>query len=363
MRKSKKRNESHRSGFLSVFPKRLASRVPFFRKLSWQSLEGTTVVGSPPQPVYHEKADSFDAPSVGMTTRDEKLQQQPQPQPPQEQAQAQQQSLPPVPTEGVVTQPQSVYQPQFYPPGLYYPGMVTNQPYAHQPQQSFSSTNAAQFGATMASEYVVSTMQTGTTAAPTVYYNPSLMTQQFSTAPYQGTGVYRQPSKATSEVSSLSSGFGDDDIIAAQSLVNPSPVDGPSPVGGNPFTARFSWMTQDPNQQAQSQSQQPPQSRRETMYTETSEDLPARFRTLTSWVDQQTGRIHRAQQREQAHEVQPQVPVGNPGIPGIQNPPPGEQSFGMMMDDEEKPRRVEETLAAAAAAAVQQPTQRSGSTG
>jgi hypothetical protein len=79
------------------------------------------------------------------------------------------------------------------------------------------------------------------------------------------------------------------------------------------------------------------------VYTETSEDQPARFRSVTSWVDQQTGRIKRAQKRGQDEEADPvaqtQVP-GNPGIPGIHNPP-SEQSFGMMMDDDEKPRRVD----------------------
>jgi hypothetical protein len=91
--------------------------------------------------------------------------------------------------------------------------------------------------------------------------------------------------------------------------------------------------------------------RRETVYTETSEDQPARFRSVTSWVDQQTGRIKRVQQRGAAEGGHPapggrtpvQVP-GNPGVPGIHNPP-SEQSFGMMMDDEERPRRVDEVVA------------------
>lgn len=88
--------------------------------------------------------------------------------------------------------------------------------------------------------------------------------------------------------------------------------------------------------------------RRETIYTQTSEDQPARFRSVASWVDQQKGRIKRVQQRGMpaAETLQGRAMMipGNPGIPGVHNPP-REQSFDLMMDDEEKPRRVDEVVA------------------
>lgn len=376
MKKPKKDDERRGGGFSRLLPKRFASKFSFGGKRSWQSLDDATITGSPP-PSYREKTRTASATSVEGFYGTEKAREQPQQDQDQDQDQdwdkarqpsqhPQQQEAPlSIPSEAVFPQPphplrsNSVYQPQFYPTGMYYnpanvlhiTNMANNPLYSHQPQESFSSTNAAQFGSTMAGDYPINTLQTGTTAGPTMYYNPSLMTQQFPAAtPYNPAGVYRQPSKATSEVSSLSSGFGDDDIIVAESPISAPPPVAATTSGRGQYAARFSWMSQ-----AQSQTQkQGVQSRRETVYTETSEDLPARFRSVTSWVDQQTGRIKRAQQREMTREKGmedqmpppvPQVlPGGNPGIPGIHNPP-GEQSFGMMMDDEEKPRRVDEALA------------------
>ena len=261
-------------------------------------------------------------------------------------------------------QSKSVYQPQFDGSNIYLtanglniasvPNVAT---YSHQPQGSFSSTNAAQFG-TMTSDYQVSTLQTGT--APTVYYNPALMGQPLA-GPFNT--YYQPPRQTSSDVSSLSSGFGDGDIIVSDSLVTP-PLPAPptstttalppnsvpnnSSPQPNMYTTRFSWMSSSAPTRPQ-----PALSRSGTICTETSEDRPARFRSLTSWVDQQTGRIQRAQQREQASASVspvsqagsiPDLPVGHPGIPGIWNPPPGEQDFGLMMDDGERARRVEDTM-------------------
>lgn len=233
--------------------------------------------------------------------------------------------------------------------------VITNMPaYSHQPQESFSSTNAAHFGAILSGHNTASPLQTG--VSPASYYNQALQGGgQQPVGAYKP--IYRQPSHAMSEVSSLSSGFGDGEFLLADALVTPpQPTAVPGSANNSPqqYAAHFSWMSQQPEWLSQpppsgnvparqnSSGSSSSRGRRETIYTTTSEDQPARFRSVTSWVDQQKGRIQRAQQRAQDDEspaVQ-QVP-GNPGIPGIHNPP-SEQSFGMMMDDEEKPRRVEE---------------------
>lgn len=365
MKKSKRDGHRRGSGFLS----RLASRLPFVGKRSWQKLDGATVTGSP-APSYSEKAGSASAPTAEGFFGLEKAQGQPQVEQVQERQQQPQQAPLPITSDAALPQPphplrsNSVYQPQFYPSSVYFPpnalhiaSMANNPLYSHQAQGSFSSTNAAQFGSVMGGDYPVSTLQSGTTAGPTLYYNPSMMTQQFppTAAPYNPgpAGVYRQPSKAT--VSSLSSGFGDGDIAVSEPTVSaPPPVAtaNNTMTSDRQYTARFSWMSQAPSQGATQAPQSGRQSRRETVCTETSEDLPARFRSLTSWVDQQTGRIKRAQEKEREREMgdqmpPPPLPAGVPGIPGVHNPPPGEQSFGMMMDDEEMPRKVEETLVAA----------------
>lgn len=106
--------------------------------------------------------------------------------------------------------------------------------------------------------------------------------------------------KHTSEISSLSSGFGDGDIIL-----------GPNGTG------TYSTTNQD---YASDLRPPPPIRQRETVYTEVSEDGAPRFRTVNSWVRQQTGRVRRAV------------------APGGPEPEP---EFGMMMPDGEEPRRAE----------------------
>lgn len=95
--------------------------------------------------------------------------------------------------------------------------------------------------------------------------------------------------KHSSDISSLSSGFGDGDIII-------------------PATGTYSTLAPPPRVR-----------QRETMYTEASEDAPPRFRTVNSWVRQQAGRVKR---------------VVAPGGP---EPEP---EFGLMMPDGEEPRRA-----------------------
>jgi hypothetical protein len=354
------------------FRRRIASKIPFLKRKGWQSLDDRETTKSPP-PSYREKTGGARAASGDAFFGSEKTPQQLPQQPwPQNVAEA-------VLRGPDQMQPTSMYQPATNPgdtfatAGRPHITLMTNMPvYSHQAQDSFSSTNAAQFGTVMADGSTASPLLTG--VSPISYYHKPVLSQQF-TAPYNG--IYRQPSHATSEVSSLSSGFGDGDIIGTTN----SPIAAPAPTAAVPgsasnspqqYTARFSWMSQQKQQQQQQQQQQLQQQqrqgagqagatrqnstgsssrggRRETVYTETSEDQPARFRSVTSWVDQQTGRIKRVQQRgaaEGGHAPGGRIPVqvpGNPGVPGIHNPP-SEQSFGMMMDDEERPRRVDEVV-------------------
>ncbi|KAI1212278.1 uncharacterized protein F4807DRAFT_365310 [Annulohypoxylon truncatum] len=131
--------------------------------------------------------------------------------------------------------------------------------------------------------------------------------------------TYHPPRRAgnrASELSSISSGFGDGDIIIPPPLaVSKSSSEEAT---GNPTarettqegtrettrdsirdSTRESWMDRE-------------EGRRETVYTTTSEDRPARFRSITSWVNQQAGRAKRAGSRARERG---EVPV-MPAIPG-----------------------------------------------
>jgi len=195
--------------------------------------------------------------------------------------------------------------------------------FSHQAQESFSSTNAAQFGS-MSAGGGASTLHP---SAGSGHYSQSNLGRTPSAGRRQ---VHR-----ASEISSLSSGFGDGDIIVPGVPPVPVPQLPANAYSGTGTSTngypRFSWMSQETG-------------KRDTVYTQASEDMPPRFRTVNSWVDQQTGRIKRAQQQPQSSAPPvPNVP-GVVGIPGIHNPP-HEQGFDMMMDDEQ-PRRMEDTLPA-----------------
>ncbi|KAK8046334.1 hypothetical protein PG996_014398 [Apiospora saccharicola] len=126
---------------------------------------------------------------------------------------------------------------------------------------------------------------------PDAYFNQSELARQPSDAydPAQ-----RQAYRA-SDLSSLSSGFGDGDIIVPESALQPPPPAQqqatlqPPP----PSASRFSWMSRRAGD-------------RETVYTATSEDRPAKYRSINSWVNQQVGRIKRADERKQ--DEAPPVP-------------------------------------------------------
>lgn len=136
---------------------------------------------------------------------------------------------------------------------------------------------------------------------PDAFFNQSELARQPSDA-YDPTR--RQVNRA-SELSSLSSGFGDGDIIIPEEF-----LEKPQPAAtqlrqSNNFITRFSWMSR---REAGD---------RETVYTTTSEDRPARYRSVGSWVNQQTGRLRRAEERK------PEVPP----VPGL--PPTVDNAGGM----------------------------------
>lgn len=115
-------------------------------------------------------------------------------------------------------------------------------------------------------------------------------------APPKPLPVYRD-----SQLSSLSSGFGDGDIVLTQPVM-PQPLTAPPPV----VTQALRTTSNDDAERYE---------KRETIYTQTSEDRPVRFRTIDSWVNQQTGRVQRASSRAKDRG---EVPV-MPAIPGQLN--------------------------------------------
>ncbi|KAM0612989.1 hypothetical protein ACHAP0_005593 [Verticillium nonalfalfae] len=142
----------------------------------------------------------------------------------------------------------------------------------------------------------------------------------------QQTNAYGRPANRASAISSLSSGFGDGDIIVPG--LQPPPPASQALRSTQNVVGRYSWVSKSES------------SNRETIYTETSEDLPPRFRTVNSWVNQQTGRVKRAQGRSDDEEDVPPVP-GLPAALGKNIMPP-EQQFNMMMPDGEEPRRPDD---------------------
>ncbi|RAL68593.1 hypothetical protein DID88_007311 [Monilinia fructigena] len=90
-----------------------------------------------------------------------------------------------------------------------------------------------------------------------------------------------------SYLSSISSGFGDSLVMPDDSAPPQNPV------------SRFSWTTA---------SQGAPQNR-DTIYTTTSEDTAPRFRTVNSWVAQQTGRVERKKQSDIEIPAMPEIPI------------------------------------------------------
>ncbi len=156
---------------------------------------------------------------------------------------------------------------------------------------------------------------------PDAYYNQSELARQ----PSDAYNPAQRQANRLSALSSLSSGFGDGDIVVPQGLMHPPKAVQSSVRQSTSLVGRFSFTSKKSGSQ------------RDTVYTEfteTSEDSPPKFRTISSWVNQQTGRIKRAEKR--AEDTVPPVP----GILGTgygQMPP--EPQLNMMADDGEVPRR------------------------
>lgn len=140
-----------------------------------------------------------------------------------------------------------------------------------------------------------------------------------------------------SDLSSLSSGFGDGDIVvprqARKSTTGASKLQNVTSTADleQRGTSRHSTATTMTTTESGS-------ARRDTVYTEASEDSPPRFRTVSAWVRQQSGRVKREKQREQDAADESGNP---PPVPAI----PPEQEFRLMMPDGQVPRPVEDTNA------------------
>lgn len=147
--------------------------------------------------------------------------------------------------------------------------------------------------------------------------DPSLPGQTPQQAHFKMSTRSRYQMSRISDISSLSSGFGDGDIVML-----------PAHSTATTITAEYLAI---PSPVAQRASVSEASQRRETVFTEASEDPLPRFRTINSWVRQQSGRIKRANQRDLVDSDAPPVPSM-----------PLEQDFMLMMPDEEEPRRVEE---------------------
>lgn len=204
--------------------------------------------------------------------------------------------------------------------------LVTNNPFAS-PHDVSNPTTLSPLGA---AQYSNGTMGNGTmetfdslttdrSRMPDRYYNQSELARQASTAfdPAKR-AVYR-----ASELSSISSGFGDGDFI----------IPAPPPAalqheGGESRPISYAKSAS----RSRSNSVTHGNGQRDTVYTTTSEDMPARYRSVNSWVNQQTGRVQRQQVRDDDADVPP--------VPSL----PPEDRYTLMMDDGEVPRRYEDTL-------------------
>lgn len=210
--------------------------------------------------------------------------------------------------------------------------------YTHQAQQPSTSINTSQNGS-----LTTTAVSSGARQIQYVsHHDPNYVLSPCSTF-QQGRGGQRM-----SDMSSLSSGFGDGYFIIPghTTLQPPQPVAiaagnypvPPIPNSNSSNNNRLSGIS--------SIHRGGSQRRRDTLYTESSEDMPARFRSLNSWVAQQSGRVRRGQGRGGDDEAEylaslPQLPC-QPGVPGIHNPPV-EQRFDLMRDDE-KPRPMGEII-------------------
>lgn len=229
-------------------------------------------------------------------------------------------------SQGLSMQTVSYPQQQQQPAGLpqlqtnFGPMRAANDPFAS-PEDALTYNNLSP-NSTL--NYGNGTMQTFETTStdrsrmPDPYYNQSELARQASTAfdPAKR-AVYR-----ASELSSISSGFGDGDFIV--------PPPAAAQQGARPFS--YAKTSRSRSNSVANRSEVGSAGQRDTVYTTTSEDMPARYRSVNSWVNQQTGRVQRQQERAADEDVPP--------VPSL----PPEERLTMMMDDGEEPRRYEDTL-------------------
>jgi len=142
----------------------------------------------------------------------------------------------------------------------------------------------------------------------------STLQSQMASAYYNQPGLSRQPSDTynpargqgyrASEISSLSSGFGDGDIIVTQ----------PNTVVIKPPIAAQGLDAETGNRQGSWISRSGSVVKRDSVYTTTTttSERPTRFRSIHSWVDQQKTRLKRADSRA---KTRGEVPV-MPALPG-----------------------------------------------
>ncbi|KAL9474101.1 hypothetical protein ACSS6W_008481 [Trichoderma asperelloides] len=134
-----------------------------------------------------------------------------------------------------------------------------------------------------------------------------------------------------SDVSSLSSGFGDGDIIITQPPTAAATY-AVTPTRSNTFDTNINLSAVRNSPERKSFNSRFSRSNsRDTVMTNSSEDLRPRFRTVSSWVHQQS---RRTKQRSAARRSEDR---------GMPTPLP-EQGFDMMMPDGEVPRRVDSSL-------------------
>lgn len=126
----------------------------------------------------------------------------------------------------------------------------------------------------------------------------------------------RQPSVAynnqrVSDLSSLSSGFGDANIDVPESgPTPPNTLNNPRKslayrASRNNFISRFSWAARD----------------RDTVYTNASEDSAPRFRTVNSWVNQQSRGVARKQETDAEIDTMPEMNYKSTTVPKHQRGP------------------------------------------
>ncbi|KAG5756352.1 hypothetical protein H9Q69_000937 [Fusarium xylarioides] len=146
-------------------------------------------------------------------------------------------------------------------------------------------------------------------------YKPQQHKRVPSTTPYAYDVGRRQT--GVSELSSISSGFGDGDIVVTPTTQTVQSVPSrPEP------SRQPTWKSTNSV------------GRRDTVSTVASVDTRPRFRSVNSWVKQQNGQLRRAQ-RQQENSLDSDAPP----VPPLAPPP--EQDFRYMLQDDERPRPVE----------------------